>query len=80
MCNERWGNGQQSDAQEFMRSLLDMLHAELNRSEGRVPFKSLSGKGTESQQARLHALLQFASPVAQHNAGRVCVCAACTPE
>ena len=52
LCNDRWGNGQQCDAQEFLRSLLDMLHAELNRSRRSSPFKALTGKGPESQQVR----------------------------
>ena len=56
LCNDHWGNGQQSDAQEFLRSLLDMLHAELDRSQRPATFKSLSGKGSESQQVRMAPL------------------------
>ncbi|KAK9813375.1 hypothetical protein WJX73_003725 [Symbiochloris irregularis] len=51
LCNDRWSSGQQCDAQEFLRSLLDMLHAELNRSKRDVPFKVPSSKGTETRQA-----------------------------
>ena len=39
--DERWGEGEQQDAQEVLRSVLDYVQTDMQRAEGRSPSTGL---------------------------------------
>ena len=59
-CDESWGDGKQSDAQEFLRCLLDALHSVHKRPSSPLPKRALPSRSVELQVGRLcHLILRF---------------------